>query len=91
VPTYLELSKQAQDQFLAAVAETQKVALQGVSLWAESAQSPSFAVPAGLPTAEQLIDNSFGFAAKVLDAQKAFAKQVASVIAPVAPKVAAKS
>jgi hypothetical protein len=84
VPTYLELSKQAQEQFLAAAEETQKVALQGAKLWAENAQAASGTPQADIPTAEQLIDNSFGFAKKVLDTQKAFVKELVGVLAPAA-------
>jgi hypothetical protein len=90
VPTYLELSKQAQEQFLAAVGETQKVALQGAQLWAETVQAAPVATPAGIPTAEQLIDNSFLFVHSVLESQKAFAKELVSVLAPAAAAAAAK-
>ncbi len=85
--TPLEASKIAQEQILTAIKQTQDIALAGVELWAKNT-APLAAkgqeVATDLPTPEQLVTNSFGFAEKLLAAQKEFAKQVVAAWAPVA-------
>ena len=85
--TPLELSKLTQEQFLATIKQGQEIALANVELWAstvaplvEAAPTP---IAADLPTSEELVSNSFGFAEKLLASQKAFAQKVVAASAPV--------
>jgi len=73
-----------QDQFLENVRRGQQAVLDAIGVWAESVEK---AVPdasartAGgrLPSAEQVVDNTFDFAERLLEAQRQFAKSVLSV------------
>ena len=85
--TPLELSKAAQEQFLATIKQGQEIALTNVEVWAstvaplvEAAPTP---IATDLPTSEELVSNSFGFAEKLLASQKAFAQKVVAASAPV--------
>lgn len=85
--TPLEVSKVAQEQILTAIKQTQDIALAGVELWAQNTAPLAVKgqeVATELPTPEQLVANSFGFAEKLLATQKEFAKQVVAAWAPVA-------
>jgi hypothetical protein len=85
--TPVELSKAAQEQILATIKQGQELALAGVEMWAASmaplvkaGQTP---IVTDLPTSEELVSNSFGFAEKLLASQKAFAQKVVAASAPV--------
>jgi hypothetical protein len=85
--TPIALSKVAQEQILATIKQGQELALTGVQLWASSlapfvkaGQTP---ITADLPTPDELVSNSFGFAEKLLASQKAFAQKVVAASAPV--------
>lgn len=97
--TPIELSKAAQDQILAAIKQSQEIALSSVEIWATSVapfaktavQAP---ISADLPTPADLVANSFGFAEKLLASQKEFAQKVVAASAPVIaekPVAAAKA
>jgi hypothetical protein len=90
--TPLDISKVAQEQILTAIKQTQDIALAGVELWAKNT-APLAAkgqqVATELPTPEQLVANSFGFAEKLLATQKEFAKQVVAAWASVAEETKA--
>lgn len=84
--TYLELSKTAQKQVLAAIEQSQELTLAGVELWV-SAVAPLVKgqqAPAAFetPAPRDLVANSFGFAEKVLAAQKGFAEKMVAATAP---------
>jgi len=85
--TPLELSKATQEQFLATVKQGQEMALANVEFWASTIAPLVKAAPtpisADLPTSEEFISNSFGFAEKLLASQKAFAQKVVAASAPV--------
>jgi len=85
--TPLELSKVAQEQILATVKQGQELALTGVEVWASSmaplVEASRAPIATDLPTSEELVSNSFGFAEKLLASQKACAQKVVRVSAPV--------
>jgi len=85
--TPLELSKVTQEQILATIKQGQELALTGVELWASSlaplVKAGRTPIAADLPTSEELVSNSFGFAEKLLASQKAFAQKVVVASAPV--------
>ena len=86
-PTPIELSKTVQEQVLSAVKQSQDLTIAGIELWAKSVAPLAKAQPlpfaSELPTPEQLAANSFGFAEKLLAAQKEFAERAIAAAAPV--------
>jgi len=96
--TPIELSKAAQEQILAAIKQTQEIALTGVEFWATSiapfAQTGETPIAAGIPQPADLVANSFGFAEKLLATQKEFAQKFVAAAAPIVdekPAAASKS
>ena len=85
--TPLELSKAAQEQILATIKQGQELALTGVEVWASSmaplVKAGRTPIATDLPTSEEVVSNSFGFAEKLLASQKAFAQKVVAASAPV--------
>jgi hypothetical protein len=81
-------STSAQEQYLDAVREGQEAWANAVRAWSESVQrlwgDPSSTTTREAPTAEQVIDNVFGFAEELLAAQRDFAKRLVQATAPAA-------
>ena len=92
--TYVELSKAAQEQFLAALKQSQELALAGVELWASTvaplAKGQQIPVPFETPTPKDIVASSFGFTEKLLASQKDFAEKVVAASAPVFQAAAPK-
>lgn len=85
--TYVELSRAAQEQILAAVKQSQELALAGVELWASTvaplAKGQQIPVPFETPAPKDVVASSFGFAEQLLASQKDFAEKVVAASAPV--------
>ena len=85
--TYLELSQVAQEQILATIKQSQKLALSGVEAWAKSvaplAKGQQLPDTFETPAPKDVVANSFGFAEQLLASQKAFAEKVVAASAPV--------
>src|SRR5215218_3696566 len=79
-------STSSQDQYLDAVREGQEAWVNAVRAWPDSVQrmwgDPSSTTTREAPTAEQVIDNLFGFAEQLLAAQRDFAKRLVQATAP---------
>jgi hypothetical protein len=79
-------STSAQEQYLDAVREGQEAWAKAVRAWSDSVQrlwgDPSSTTTREAPTAEQVIDNVFGFAEQLLAAQRDFAKRLVQATAP---------
>ena len=73
-------STSPQEQYLDAVREGQEAWANAVRAWSESVQrmwaDPSSTTTREAPTAEQVIDNVFGFTEQLLAAQRDFAKRL---------------
>jgi hypothetical protein len=84
----------AQDQYLDAVRESQEAWANVVRAWSDSVQrmwgDPSSTTTREAPTAEQVIDNVFGFAEQLLAAQRDFAKRLVQATAPAADAAQSK-
>ena len=90
-PSYLELSKTYQEQVLGLIEQSQKLAVESVSAWTKAVQPVAKnapAVPAGVPTPKEIVDNQYAFAAKLLDAQHEYFTAVLTAAAPALPKAA---
>jgi hypothetical protein len=84
----------AQEQYLDAVREGQEAWIKAVREWSDSVQrmwgDASSATTREAPSAEQVIDNVFGFAEQLLAAQRDFAKRLVQETAPAADAAQAK-
>ena len=91
-PSYLELSKNYQDQVLSLIEQSQKLAVESVSAWTKAVQPLAKNAPAapiaGVPSPKEIVDNQYAFAAKLLDAQHEYFTAVLTAAAPVLPKAA---
>jgi hypothetical protein len=81
-------STSAQEQYLDAVRQGQEAWANAVRAWSDSVQrmwgDASSTTTREVPTAEQVIDNLFGFAEQLLAAQRDFAKRLVQATAPAA-------
>ena len=89
--TYLDLSKTYQEQLLGMIEQSQKLTVDSVSAWAKAAQPLAKAAPVtpavpGVVSPKELLDNSYGFATKLLRAQHEYLSAVLTAAEPVVPK-----
>jgi hypothetical protein len=89
--TYLDVSKTYQEQLLSMIEQSQKLAVDSVSAWAKAAKPLAKAAPAapaveGAVSPKELLDNSYGFAAKLLEAQHEYLSAVLAAAEPAVPK-----
>jgi hypothetical protein len=84
----------AQERYLDAVREGQEAWADAVRAWSDSVQrmwgDPSSTTTREAPTAEQVIDNVFGFAEQLLAAQRDFAKRLVQETASAADAAQSK-
>ena len=85
--TYLEFSKAAQEQILDAAKQNQKIAIQAAQAWAQAVAPYASQIPVapgfeGTATPAELVENSFGFATKLIELQQELALGVAQAWAP---------
>ena len=91
---YADLQKSYQDQILSVIEQSQNIAVESVAAWAKAAQPLTKAVPAApasalAPTAKELVESSFGFATRLLDAQHSYWTAVLAAAEPAMPKTPA--
>jgi hypothetical protein len=89
--TYLDVSKTYQEQLLSMIEQSQKLAVDSVSAWAKAAKPLAKTAPAapaveGAVSPKELLDNSYGFAAKLLEAQHEYLSAVLAAAEPAVPK-----
>ena len=81
-------STSPKEQYLEAVRQGQEASADAVRAWSESVQrmwgEAASTTTGEAPTAEQVIDNVFGFAEQPLAAQRDFAKRLVQATAPAA-------
>ena len=82
-----ELTQKGQAQFLEAVRESQQAIVDAVGAWSQTVQGLTSAVPPvpgaeQLPTAEQVIDNTFDLVEKLVAGQREFARNLVAAAAP---------
>ena len=89
--TLTDATRTAQDQYLTAVRQSQHAVVDAVATWARAVQDVSPSAPPipnidELPKPQEVVDNAFDFAQKLLDAQRDFAQNVISAASPVTEK-----
>jgi hypothetical protein len=74
----------AQDEFLSAVRQNQQAILDSVAAWAKAVHEivPAGPTVAAFPEPETVVDNTFDFAHKLLDAQREFARGMIAATSP---------
>jgi hypothetical protein len=92
--TYLDVSKTYQEQLLGMIEQSQKLTVDSVSAWAKAAQPLAKAAPVtpavpGVVSPKELLDNSYGFATKLLHVQHEYLSAVLAAAEPVVPKATA--
>ena len=90
--SYLELSKTYQEQVLGLFEQSQKLAVESVAAWSKAVQPIAKAAPAapiaGVPSPKEIVDNQYGFATKLLEAQHQLFTAVLTAAEPAMPKTA---
>jgi hypothetical protein len=95
---YQDLAQKGQEQFLAAIRESQQAVVDAVGAWSQTVQGIASAVPPApgadqLPSAEAVIDNTFDLVEKLIAGQREFARNLLAAASPeqsTPPKPAAK-
>jgi hypothetical protein len=88
VSTTAEYAQAAQEQTLKSIRETQQAIVEAVRTWADAIEKTtpaSSALPLAeeLPSPQEIVQTSFGFAEQLLKAQREFAENVLAAAAPV--------
>ena len=82
-----EYAQAAQEQTLKTIRETQHAVVEAVRTWADAVEKitpTSAAIPTSeeLPSPQEIIQTSFGFAEELLKAQREFAENVLAAASP---------
>jgi hypothetical protein len=84
-----------QDQWVENIRRSQKTVLDALGLWAESVErlvpDVSSTTSGALPTPEEVVDNTFDFAERLLGAQRSFAKSLLKAGSSVVSETRAKA
>ncbi|HZU74500.1 MAG TPA: hypothetical protein VE990_17200 [Acidimicrobiales bacterium] len=83
----VDVANTVQEQILEAVRAGQDMVVSSVSNWSGAVvgvlpEQPRGRLAEGLPRAVALVDNAFGFAEKLLDAQRQFAHRLVEAYTP---------
>jgi hypothetical protein len=87
VTDYQDLAQKGQEQFLAAVRESQQAVVDAVGAWAQTVQGFASTIPPvpgadQLPNAEAVIDNTFDLVEKLVASQREFARNLLAAASP---------
>jgi hypothetical protein len=82
---------QAEKQYLDAVREGQRAVVDAVEAWSKGVERLAVSYPLvpeapELPTAQEVVENAFDFAEKLLAAQREFARNLLEAAAPALPR-----
>ena len=89
--TLNDATRAAQDQYLTAVRQSQHAVVDAIAAWSRAVQditpkTPPIPAIDSLPKPQEIIDNTFDFAQKLLDAQRDFTHNIISAASPVFEK-----
>ena len=87
VTEFNELTQKGQEQFLAAIRESQQAVVDAVGAWAQTAQGIASAAPPipgaeQLPNAQTVIDDTFDLVDKLVASQREFAHNLVTAASP---------
>ncbi len=81
-----DIFNSSQEQVVDSIKQSQDAVVQAVRAWSKAVEQVSTALPRlsadQLPTPEEIVDTSFGFAERLLAAQREFAQNLLSASAP---------
>jgi hypothetical protein len=83
----LEYAIASQERVLTALQQSQSAVVDVVGTWAKAVENatpdmPAIPVAAALPSMEELIANTYGFAGKMIEAQRQFALDLVAAAGP---------
>ena len=89
--TVTDTARAAQDQYLTALRQSQHAVVDAIAAWSRAVQditpkAPPIPSIESLPEPQEVIDNTFDFAQKLLDAQRDFTHSAISAASPVFEK-----
>ena len=89
--TVHDAAQASQETFLNAVRQSQQAVVDAVAAWAKAVEeivpaNPTLPGLDDLPKPQAVVENAFDFAQKLLDAQRAFARDVMAAATPVVTK-----
>jgi hypothetical protein len=90
--SFNELMQTSQEQFLDTVRQSQKAVVDAVGAWAkavEGAPTPTSARNGDVPRPQDVVDNVFDFAEKLLAAQRKFTRNLLDAASPAVEKAQA--
>ena len=86
-------TKELEEGFLSTTRKSQEILLEVIQTWVDTIQAvtpkvPSMRVPFAdrLPKPEELVANTYDFAAQVLASQRKFAEEIVKTTAPLLPR-----
>ena len=93
ITDFQELTQKGQEQFLAAVRESQQAVVEAVGAWSQTVQGCAAAAPPipgseQLPSPQTVIDNTFDLVDKLVASQRDF---VHNLVAAASPETKAKA
>ena len=85
--TTSEYAQTAQEQTLKTIRESQQAVVEAVRTWADTVEkivpdSPALPAIEELPSPQEILQTSFGFAEELLKAQREFAENILAASAP---------
>jgi hypothetical protein len=96
ITEFQELTQKGQDQFLAAVRESQQAVVDAVGAWSQTMQGIASAAPPipgteQLPDTQTVIDNTFDLVDKLVASQREFAHNLVTAASPATKSTASTS
>jgi hypothetical protein len=90
VTDFQDLAQKGQEQYLAAIRESQQAVVDAVGAWSQTVQGLTASVPSApgvdqLPSAEAVIDNTFDLVEKLIAGQREFARNLLAAATPDQP------
>ena len=87
VTDFQDLAQKSQEQYLAAIRESQQAIVDAVGAWSQTVQGFASAIPPvpgadQLPSAEAVIDNPFALVEKLVASQREFARNLLAAASP---------
>ena len=89
--TLQDIRHRAEEQVLTGVRNGQQAVIDTVTAWAKPIErlvpeGPSLSLPNGVPTTQELVDDTFAFTLNLIEAQRSFAADLLNAVSPILRK-----
>ena len=89
--TLQDIKHRAEEQFLNGVRTSQQAVVDTVTAWAQPLEDlvpegPTVSLPKGVPTTQEVVDDTFAFTLKLIEAQRSFAADLLNAVSPILRK-----